>query len=118
MLPFFDKRLRPFVTRIGGASNPALTDSARKWPERCTSASAVRLCGDSAIVGKEAIDRLTSPAIRYEWSQPATSGAWYEMMMSAPARFIPVRASRTAALSSSQPFWAAAFIMEYSPLTL
>src|SRR5215217_7235333 len=40
------------------------------------------------------------------------------MMMSAPARFMPVSASRTTARSSSQPFWAAAMIIAYSPLTL
>ena len=37
--------------------------------------------------------------------------------MSAPARRIAVRVSRTAARSSIQPFAAAAFSIEYSPET-
>ncbi len=47
----------------------------------------------------------------------AASLAKYVMMMSAPARRIPVRASIIAASSSSQPSWPAARIMAYSPDT-
>src|SRR5712692_2151269 len=47
----------------------------------------------------------------------AMSLAKYVMMMSAPARRIPVSASTMARSSSSQPSWPAARIMAYSPDT-
>src|SRR5206468_10084822 len=51
-------------------------------------------------------------------SHAAASRAWYVTIRSAPARRIPASSSRTATRSSSQPFAAAAFTIEYSPLTL
>ncbi len=47
----------------------------------------------------------------------AASFAKYVMMMSAPARRMPVSASSTARSSSSQPSWPAALSMAYSPET-
>ena len=47
----------------------------------------------------------------------ARSFAKYVMMMSAPARRIPVSASTIARSSSSQPRWPAARIIAYSPDT-
>src|SRR5207244_4489215 len=58
-----------------------------------------------------------NPHARLRSRSRATSLAKYVMMMSAPARLMPVSASIMAASSSSQPSWPAARIIAYSPDT-
>lgn len=50
--------------------------------------------------------------------RPAMRFAWYVIIMSAPARFMPVRNSAITAFSSIHPSIAAAFTSAYSPDTL
>ncbi len=57
--------------------------------------------------------------VRYfSCNHPATSGAKYVIIISAPALLIPVSTSITTRRSSIQPLCAAALIIENSPLTL
>src|SRR5690242_3593413 len=55
---------------------------------------------------------------RVSFNQRAASLAWYVIIMSAPARRMPVRISIATRSSSIQPLALAAFTIEYSPLTL
>ena len=81
----------------------------------------------SALPGlKRAAESVTDPDYpllrrgsgdHYPRRYPAASLAKYVMIRSAPARLIPVSDSSTTSRSLSQPFFAAALIMLYSPLT-
>src|SRR3989440_12825174 len=90
----------------------AQDDSAR-WchPER--SEGSLADLGVITSKSKGAISEHT-----YSLSHPATSGAKYVIIISAPALLIPVSTSIVTRRSLIQPFWAAALIMENSPLTL
>src|SRR5205807_7499327 len=79
--------------------------------------------GHHAVAGRtkgiERGARMRAPLFRHPpLNQSAASLAWYVRIWSAPARRIAVSTSRVVRRSSSQPLAAAAFTIEYSPLTL
>jgi hypothetical protein len=95
----FSNRLTAFSTRV---ARPNVTDHARA--AQTTHAQACRQRGEAADNARQRCE--------------ANSSAWYVMIRSAPARLIDVRISFITRGPSIQSRSAAAFTIEYSPLTL